>query len=125
MVVEITFGENALVNSTIEQVIKEAIVAVAGGDVNVEVVEVVVDEQGKAVSVVVRVDDETAQAIVAFVNDNKDRPASEECTPVMLCRAKEAKLVGLITPSPSTATRPAVLGTFLLCSAFICASLMS
>lgn len=115
-----------LVNSSVvEQALKEAVVVVAGGDVSIIIVEVMLDGQGKLVSVVVRVDDETAQAIASFVNDNKDRPASEECTPVMLCRAKEAKLVGLITPSPSTATRPAVLSTFLLCGAFICASLMS
>ena len=92
---------------------------------SIVIVEVMLDGQGKLVSVVVHVGYETAQAIASFVNNNKDRPASEECTPVLLCRVKEARLSGLVTPSPSAATQPAVLGTFLLCSAFICASLMS
>ena len=90
VVVEITFGDTVTERSnTSEQAIKEAIVVVAGGDVDVEVVDVVFDEQGKLVSVVVHVDDETAQAIVAFVNDNNDRPASEECTAGVLCHATD------------------------------------
>ena len=83
--VEIKF-DGTVDKDSIEQDIKEAILELVGGGVEVTIVDIVVDEDG-TVSVVVRVDEQTAQTLIDAINNNNNN--KDWCVGV-LCRATQA-----------------------------------
>ena len=82
----IELGEPVVVNETTEQLIRDAVVLMTGNSSAVASVVIVVDDQGRAVSVVVSVecDDSEAEALVEVI---KGELGNDNCGFGVLCRA--------------------------------------
>ena len=82
----IELGEPVVVNETTEQLIRDAVVLMTGNSSAVASVVIVVDDKGRAVSVVVSVecDDSEAEALVEVI---KGELGNDNCGFGVLCRA--------------------------------------